>query len=242
MKYYVQQFGKWVYQTFSGYFSQLLLFLILLFISRPYDREGIYVAIWELFFVLLFLSAIFNCNHSKTVKILAPIFAFPALISQWISLFYHSQTFTIVYLICTIIFILLITTSIVKSVVINARVKMETLRGVICAYFMIAFGFAFIYLFLSVIFQNSFYFSLVDFEQTNHVHYLSEMMYFSFVTLLCIGYGDITAVKDIAKTFVILEGIIGQFYIAILVARLVAVYSFYEHKLHLATPKKKNDS
>ena len=58
-------------------------------------------------------------------------------------------------------------------------------------------------------------------------------MYFSFVTLLTIGYGDITALKDLAQTCSILEGIAGQFYIAILVSRLVAVYSFYEHKLHL---------
>ena len=43
---------------------------------------------------------------------------------------------------------------------------------------------------------------------------------------------------DVGQTFAILEGIVGQFYIAILVSRLVAVYSFFEHKLHLV---KKSD-
>jgi hypothetical protein len=51
------------------------------------------------------------------------------------------------------------------------------------------------------------------------------MLYFSFVTLLTIGYGDIIPVNDIAQTAVVFEGMIGQFYVAILVARLVSLYS-----------------
>ncbi len=236
--YSISHLGKRLYQMFSGYFSQLLLFLILLFASRPYDRSALYVAIWEFFFTLLFLSAIFNCDHSKPVKICAISFAIPSLLGQWFNLLYPSRVITLIYLVFTILFIIVTTTSIVKSVVINARVKMETLRGVICAYFMVAFGFSFLYLFIDTVAPSSFYFASAHFNPANHIHYLSEIMYFSFVTLLCIGYGDITAIKDVAKTFVILEGIIGQFYIAILVARLVAVYSFYEHKLHLASQDK----
>ena len=239
--YSIRDFGKRIYRMFSGYFSQLLLFLVLLFASRPYDRTALYVAVWEFFFTLLFLSAIFNCDHSKPVKICAISFAIPSLLGKWFNLLYPSTVITLIYLVFTILFIIVITTSIVKSVVINARVKMETLRGVICAYFMVAFGFSFLYLFIDTLSPNSFYFSSAHFDPTNHIRYLSEMMYFSFVTLLCIGYGDITAIKDVAKTFVILEGIIGQFYIAILVARLVAVYSFYEHKLHLASQEKNGE-
>ena len=56
------------------------------------------------------------------------------------------------------------------------------------------------------------------------------MLYFSFITLLTIGYGDIVAIKDVGQTATVIEGIIGQFYVAILVARLVAVYSFYSDK------------
>ncbi len=64
------------------------------------------------------------------------------------------------------------------------------------------------------------------------------MLYFSFVTLLTIGYGDITAVKDTAQTAVIMEGIIGQFYIAILVARIVSIYSFFSDKKLIRTFEK----
>ena len=222
----------------SGYFTQLLISLILLFIFRPYDRGGVYMAIWQFFLVVVFLSAIFNCDHSKRIKIVSACFAVPALIFQWINLAFHSETLTLLFLFLSIIFIFITTTSIIKQVVINARVRLETLKGVVCAYFMVAFGFSFAYFFISLLLPQSFHFSNLNPELLSHSHLLSEMMYFSFVTLLCIGYGDVIAIRDVGQTLAILEGIIGQFYIAILVSRLVAIYSFFEHKLHLVSKKK----
>ncbi len=225
-------------RVMSGYFTQLLISLILLFIFRPYDRGGVYMAIWQFFLVVVFLSAIFNCDHSKRIKIVSACFAVPALIFQWINLAFHSETLTLLFLFLSIIFIFITTTSIIKQVVINARVRLETLKGVVCAYFMVAFGFSFAYFFISLLLPQSFHFSNLNPELLSHSHLLSEMMYFSFVTLLCIGYGDVIAIRDVGQTLAILEGIIGQFYIAILVSRLVAVYSFFEHKLHLVSKKK----
>jgi len=227
---------------FSGYFTQLLFSLALLFILRPYDRGHIYTSIWQVLFVVVFLSAIFNCDHSKKVKIAATCFAIPALIFHWFHLLSPKPVYIAAFLTLVIIFIFITTTSIIKRVILNARVRLETLRGVVCAYFMVAFGFAFIYYLLDIIIPGTFHADYFKTDVVSHSRYLSEMMYYSFVTLLCIGYGDIIAIKDVGQTFTILEGIIGQFYIAILVSRLVAVYSFFEHKLHLVSknPEKKS--
>ena len=219
--------------AFSGYFSQLLVFLVLLFICRPYDRGVVYIGIWQAILVCVFISAIFNCNHSKQTKMVATFFAIPALITFWIDLYSPSKAMIIISLSLMIIFIFITTVSIVMRVVINARVKMETLKGVVCAYFMVAFGFSFTYLLIEFISPRSFEFPPTAGVLISHSHYLSEMMFYSFVTLLTIGYGNISAIKDLSQTCSVLEGIVGQFYIAILVSRLVAVYSFFEHKLHL---------
>lgn len=231
-----------IVRMMSGYFSQLLVSLILLFIFRPYDRGPVYMAVWEGLLVVVFLSAIFNCDHTKKIKVVSTCLAAPALLFEWMNYIYPHRTFALLFLIFMIIFVAVTTASIIKRVVINARVRMETLRGVVCAYFMVAFGFAFTFYFLELTMPGSFLFSNFDVHGVKHTVLLSEMMYFSFVTLLCIGYGDITAFKDVAQTFAILEGIIGQFYIAILVSRLVAVYSFFEHKLHLVSSKGKKKS
>ena len=48
-------------------------------------------------------------------------------------------------------------------------------------------------------------------------------IYFSFVTLATLGYGDIVPKSDLARGFAILEAVAGQLYLAVLVARLVGL-------------------
>ena len=50
----------------------------------------------------------------------------------------------------------------------------------------------------------------------------SQMVYFSFVCMSSLGFGDISPTTGIAETLCWLQSVIGQFYLAILVARLVA--------------------
>ena len=52
----------------------------------------------------------------------------------------------------------------------------------------------------------------------------SEFIYFSFVTLATLGYGDITPANPIARTLVYLEAVVGQLYVAVLIASLVSRY------------------
>lgn len=50
-------------------------------------------------------------------------------------------------------------------------------------------------------------------------------IYFSFVTLATLGYGDIVPRTDVARGLAILEGVGGQLFLAVLVARLVSLYA-----------------
>jgi len=54
---------------------------------------------------------------------------------------------------------------------------------------------------------------------------ITSYLYFSFVTLATIGYGDISPVHPVARNLSVLEAITGQMYIAILIARLVSTTS-----------------
>jgi voltage-gated potassium channel len=53
----------------------------------------------------------------------------------------------------------------------------------------------------------------------------SGAIYYSFVTLATIGYGDIVPRTDVARGTAIVEGIGGQLFLAVLVARLMSLYS-----------------
>jgi voltage-gated potassium channel Kch len=50
-------------------------------------------------------------------------------------------------------------------------------------------------------------------------------IYFSFVTLATLGYGDIVPRSDLARGLAIVEGVGGQLFLAVMVARLVSLYS-----------------
>jgi len=53
----------------------------------------------------------------------------------------------------------------------------------------------------------------------------SSAIYFSFVTLATLGYGDIVPRTDVARGLAIVEGVGGQLFLAVLIARLVSLYA-----------------
>ena len=53
---------------------------------------------------------------------------------------------------------------------------------------------------------------------------VENLLYYSFVTLTTLGYGDITPIHPVARTLAYLEAVIGQLYIAVLIASLVGRY------------------
>jgi hypothetical protein len=60
------------------------------------------------------------------------------------------------------------------------------------------------------------------FHMTEGAPTLTSYLYFSYVTLATIGYGDISPVHHVVRNLAVLEAITGQMYIAILIARLVS--------------------
>jgi voltage-gated potassium channel Kch len=50
-------------------------------------------------------------------------------------------------------------------------------------------------------------------------------IYFSFTTLMTVGYGDITPVADVARMLAMLEAMTGTLFVGVMIARLVSLYS-----------------
>jgi len=55
-------------------------------------------------------------------------------------------------------------------------------------------------------------------------------IYYSFVTLTTLGYGDIVPRSEVARGLAIMEALVGQLYLAVMVARLVSLYVAGEGK------------
>ncbi len=212
----------------KGYYNILLSSLIILLATRPDQQDTIYHAVWKFFLALALLSTIFNVHRSTRFRVIALTFAIPTIALSWVDLFIVREPIFIANAALTLIFLLLMTITVIRDVL-CWQVTADSLKGVVCAYFMISFSFAYLYFLIGYI--NPAAFALTHFPDLtamDHTRYLSQMIYYSFTSILQIGYGDITAMSNIAETASVIEGLFGQFYIAILVARLVALYSVRE--------------
>lgn len=220
-----------LFRFVTGYYNILLLFLFLLFIFRPQVHEILYFAIWKLILTCTLLSVIFNTNFSRKLKIITGVLALPAILFNWLNLWHTSEVIFVLNVAFTLIFLAICTAAILyHAIVITHHVSLDTLKGVICAYFMVAFFFAYIYYLVEYLHPNSFNFAKPELATFTFTHYISEMLYFSFTTLLTIGYGDITPNTDVGQTAAVLEGLVGQFYLAVLVARLIGLYGANSRK------------
>lgn len=221
---------QWLHRLFTGNYNILLILLFLLFVFRPYTQEPIYTGIWKSFLTLAVILAIFNCSPKLSTKVVISVLAIPVILLSWVNLIDQTSVSFILVALFTVIFMIICAALIIYDVLLRARVTLETLRGVVCAYFLVAFIFAYIYLLLEYLHPGTFQLNGQIPPLFPHERYFSQMLYFSFVTLLTVGFGDIVALQEWGQTAVVAEGIIGQFYVAILVARIVAVYSLYTGK------------
>ncbi len=57
-----------------------------------------------------------------------------------------------------------------------------------------------------------------------------DFIYFSYITLTTIGFGDISPVHQIARSFTVLVGLFGQLYLTILVAIIIGKYLAFENQ------------
>lgn len=94
-------------------------------------------------------------------------------------------------------------------------VDIHTVLGAICIYVLMGMMFAFLYAAIGYFATDPF------FVQTNDAT-TSVYLYFSFVTLSTVGYGDFTAAGDLGRSLASLEGVFGQLYLVTIVATIVS--------------------
>jgi uncharacterized membrane protein len=115
------------------------------------------------------------------------------------------------------VLVLLAPIAITYRIVRHETVGMETILGAICVYVLIAIAFAGIYGAVDEAEPTGFFAQKIE---PNNVDFL----YFSFVTITTVGYGDLTAGTSTGRVIVTFEALIGQIFLVTLVARLVSLY------------------
>ncbi|MCK6263524.1 potassium channel family protein [Vibrio sp. ZSDE26] len=132
--------------------------------------------------------------------------------------FLEEYDLSLVTLFALLFFLLSHTFDALKQVMLNEYVSKNQIVGSICVYLLVGVSWSIIYLILIELFPSAFN----GIEQKPWLDNLFEVIYFSFITLTTVGYGDISPALPIPRFFVFIESILGSFYLAIMVATLVS--------------------
>ena len=122
-----------------------------------------------------------------------------------------------------IVFLLVLVAPIVilNRILRHETIGTETILGAVCVYVLLGIAFAGIFAAVDD-FDHGSFFAQMQRPATN-----VEFLYFSFITMTTVGYGDLSPATDVGRVLVTFEALLGQVFLVTLVARLVSMYGVH---------------
>lgn len=209
-----------------GRFSavHLLIALALLFTCAPFVEEikgGELIV--SFFLSVVLISAVIAVADSKYVFAIALVLAIPAVAGRWINHFRPDLVHPAVFLICALVLMTFLVVRLLRFILRAPSVTTEVLCASIAAYLMLGLMWTVAYWLVDQLTPGG-AFSFNTNAGTRSMNGFTGF-YFSLITLSTVGYGDITPVSRIARWLAAMEAMTGLLYVAVLVARLVSLYS-----------------
>ena len=121
-----------------------------------------------------------------------------------------------IFVVCSLLY-LIAPFSIVRHLILRRDIDTETLLGAVSAYLLIGMFFAFAY-------QAAGEFGSVPFFGTAGHGSLSQDLFFSFVTMTTVGYGNLVPAANPGQSLAVLEALIGQLFLVVAVGKIISSY------------------
>jgi voltage-gated potassium channel len=129
--------------------------------------------------------------------------------------FHHSK---LVYAITYIIYFIFLSTEVYGQIIKTKEVTASVISAVLCGFIILGvlggYSFVIVEFFQPVSFNNI----------GTGTHGITDLMYFSFITILSVGYGDVTPATEVAKKTAVLFGLIGHFYSVVVIGIIIGKY------------------
>jgi hypothetical protein len=211
-------------------FFFLLVALLVYLLVAPF-LSGLASIRWILNMSLtaVLVSSVFALSDGPRERIFSAIFSLPMFLFFWAGSWTANPTVSLAAEVSGVFFFVYAVITTLRYVFRSEQVTLDVIAAAIVVYLFLGFIWAFAYQVVEFIWPGSF--ALPDGVVPND----GVFVYYSFVTLTTLGYGDITPVGNRAGTLAIVEAIIGQLYMTVLVARLVGI------QISQSSTRKKND-
>lgn len=200
--------------------SFLILLILLIFVIYPLSDDSLLMKIiYNIILTLILISSTLSIDVRKEMKWMLILFAFLVFFSNILSIYVEYDPLTIIHLIVRTLFLYLVAYFILKKILFSAEITVYSIAGSITVYLLIGVIWALNYTIIYKFSESSFIFTQ---EKVTENTVVWSFLYYSFTTLTTLGYGDILPNGSIARSFAMLEGLIGQLYPVILIGRLVS--------------------
>ena len=207
----------------------LLAFLMTsIFLIRPLEAIGFDARLFSgVGFSVILLSGIFAVSHSRRWMMIFGTIAALAIFVHWARYAVFGPPWVGIDAAAAIAACGLLAGIVLSQVLREGPVTIQRIQGAVAAYLLIAMMFAAAYTLVDVYLTDAFTGAV---QMVDRHDPFQRFLYFSFVTLTTTGYGDIAPVTPAARSLAMLEGLIGQMFPAILLARLVSLELYYRQR------------
>ncbi len=210
-------------------FLLLLISLLIMLIVPPYLRvyspfefEGLLL---NPFISIIFLTSLYLVTDNRSFSLIGLLILLPVLAINTLYYFDREYLNSPIATFSYIAFFAYICIFLVRFLARSKTVSINVIYAAVCLYFFIVIIWSFIYVTTYNTLENAFAFST---ELQNSLapteDPISLFSYFSFVTMTTLGYGDITPIHPISRAWVSAQSVLGQLYLAIVMARFVGLY------------------
>jgi len=211
----------------SRYKYEMLLTaqLLLAIISPLFSATEFARSIVDLGITLVFLTAIYLISNATKHFIIGIVLMLPTLLVIWGVKFIDLPQLEYAALIGSVLFFCYICGLILVDIFRAKMVTLDIIAAGVCVYLFFGNICGFIYTIIGMADPNAFNVPAATASYIgDRITDISSAMYFSFVTLTTLGYGDITPIDPFARSLAVLEAAAGQFYLTIFIASLVGVH------------------
>jgi len=176
-------------------------------------------------FSIMLVSGVAIAWGQRKFFVPTSIIAGVSLVVRWAAWFHHTPTLSLWSDWWSLAAVAAIAGVLLSQIFLPGRVTHLRLQGAIAVYLLFGVAWAHAYHIAALLAPGSF-------AGPVEIGNVSSWAYYSFVTLTTVGYGDITPVTQVARTLSVGEALAGQLYLAVLIARLVAMeIVFWQQKV-----------
>ncbi|MBF0549544.1 MAG: hypothetical protein HQK60_03310 [Deltaproteobacteria bacterium] len=210
----------WSHDT--GLTALLVLLFLDIFIFYPMMSNSLGRILVEACYILIIVFGVREVMETPVWGLLVIILGVTGLLGGVVVFIYPYRYLVLMNVIIEVAFIALLIVVILIRVFREGHVDTHRIAGAIAVYLLIGVLWGAIYSGLALMVPQAF-----NFAQTSPTEAIDpfdgRLLYFSFVTLTSVGYGDILPAHRAVKMIAVLEAVIGQLFPSILLARLVSM-------------------